>query len=97
MKTKLVIGFSSFSLISSSLSAQTITECELGIQLVGGQRLTSNAGGNEIMRRDTFLANILVAALLVGTFFIPGFYAIVQGTRERLRAGMGMSGSGEVK
>ena len=34
MKTKLVIGVAAFSLIASSLSAQTITQCEVGIQLV---------------------------------------------------------------
>ena len=27
----------------------------------------------------------MLAALLVGTFFIPGFYAIVQGVRERVK------------
>ena len=27
----------------------------------------------------------MLAALVVGTFFIPGFYAIVQATRERLK------------
>ena len=30
----------------------------------------------------------MLAALLVGTFFIPGFYAIVQTTRERIKAGI---------
>ncbi|MBN7798205.1 multidrug efflux RND transporter permease subunit [Parahaliea mediterranea] len=34
----------------------------------------------------------MLAALLVGTFFIPGFYAIVQGTRERVKAKLGMAG-----
>ena len=29
----------------------------------------------------------MLAALLVGTFFIPGFYAIVQILRERVSAG----------
>ncbi len=29
----------------------------------------------------------MLAALLVGTFFIPGFYAIVQGLREKLKGG----------
>ena len=32
----------------------------------------------------------MLAALLVGTFFIPGFYAIVQATRERLKGGLGL-------
>ncbi|MEH6583988.1 MAG: multidrug efflux RND transporter permease subunit [Halioglobus sp.] len=32
----------------------------------------------------------MMAALLIGTFFIPGFYAIVQGTREKLKAKLGM-------
>jgi HAE1 family hydrophobic/amphiphilic exporter-1 len=32
----------------------------------------------------------MVAALAIGTFFIPGFYAIVQGTRENLKARLGM-------
>ena len=32
----------------------------------------------------------MLAALLVGTFFIPGFYAIVQSTREKLKAKLGM-------
>jgi multidrug efflux pump len=32
----------------------------------------------------------MLAALLIGTFFIPGFYAIVQGTREKLKARLGM-------
>ena len=32
----------------------------------------------------------MLAALLIGTFFIPGFYAIVQGTRERLKSKLGM-------
>lgn len=32
----------------------------------------------------------MLAALLVGTFFIPGFYAIVQSTRERLKGGLGL-------
>jgi HAE1 family hydrophobic/amphiphilic exporter-1 len=32
----------------------------------------------------------MLAALLIGTFFIPGFYAIVQGIRERLKAKLGM-------
>ena len=35
MKIKLAIGAAAFSLIASALSAQTITECEMGIQLVG--------------------------------------------------------------
>jgi HAE1 family hydrophobic/amphiphilic exporter-1 len=33
----------------------------------------------------------MMAALLVGTFFIPGFYAIVQSARERAKAALGMS------
>jgi HAE1 family hydrophobic/amphiphilic exporter-1 len=37
----------------------------------------------------------MLAALLVGTFFIPGFYAIVQGTRERLKARLGMAAPGD--
>jgi HAE1 family hydrophobic/amphiphilic exporter-1 len=32
----------------------------------------------------------MLAALLVGTFFIPGFYAIVQGLRERIKGRLGM-------
>ncbi|MEH6569250.1 MAG: multidrug efflux RND transporter permease subunit [Halioglobus sp.] len=32
----------------------------------------------------------MLAALLIGTFFIPGFYAIVQGLREKLKAKLGM-------
>ena len=32
----------------------------------------------------------MLAALLIGTFFIPGFYAIVQGTREKLKRKLGM-------
>jgi len=32
----------------------------------------------------------MLAALLVGTFFIPGFYAIVQGGRERAKRALGM-------
>ena len=39
----------------------------------------------------------MLAALLVGTFFIPGFYAIVQGMRERFKAGLGMSGPNQGK
>ena len=35
MKIKLAIGAAAFSLIASSLSAQTITDCEFGIMLVG--------------------------------------------------------------
>ena len=35
MKTKLAIGAAAFSLIASSLSAQTIRDCELAIMLVG--------------------------------------------------------------
>ena len=34
MKIKLAIGAAALSLIASSLPAQTITECDLGIQLV---------------------------------------------------------------
>ena len=30
----------------------------------------------------------MLAALVVGTFFIPGFYAIVQGLRERIKGGL---------
>ncbi len=33
----------------------------------------------------------MLAALLVGTFFIPGFYAIVQGAREKAKARLGMA------
>jgi len=33
----------------------------------------------------------MLASLLVGTFFIPGFYAIVQGGRERAKARLGMT------
>ncbi|GAB3273140.1 efflux RND transporter permease subunit [Parahaliea aestuarii] len=33
----------------------------------------------------------MLAALLVGTFFIPGFYAIVQGARERVKARLGIA------
>ena len=33
----------------------------------------------------------MLAALLVGTFFIPGFYAIVQTTRERVKRKLGIS------
>jgi HAE1 family hydrophobic/amphiphilic exporter-1 len=36
----------------------------------------------------------MMAALLVGTFFIPGFFVIVQGLRERLKSGIGLSGGG---
>jgi HAE1 family hydrophobic/amphiphilic exporter-1 len=36
----------------------------------------------------------MLAALLVGTFFIPGFYAIIQSTRESLKSRLG-KGSGE--
>jgi multidrug efflux pump len=32
----------------------------------------------------------MLAALLIGTFFIPGFYAIVQGIREKLKTSLGM-------
>jgi len=32
----------------------------------------------------------MLAALLIGTFFIPGFYAIVQGVREKLKRKLGM-------
>ena len=32
----------------------------------------------------------MLAALLVGTFFIPGFYAIVQTIRERVKRKLGM-------
>jgi HAE1 family hydrophobic/amphiphilic exporter-1 len=32
----------------------------------------------------------MLAALLVGTFFIPGFYAIVQSTREKVKRKMGI-------
>jgi len=32
----------------------------------------------------------MLAALLIGTFFIPGFYAIVQGVRENLKRKLGM-------
>ncbi|WP_116367034.1 efflux RND transporter permease subunit [Parahaliea mediterranea] len=32
----------------------------------------------------------MLAALLVGTFFIPGFYAMVQGARERAKARLGI-------
>jgi HAE1 family hydrophobic/amphiphilic exporter-1 len=32
----------------------------------------------------------MLAALLIGTFFIPGFYAIVQGVRERVKGKLGM-------
>ena len=35
----------------------------------------------------------MLAALLVGTFFIPGFYAIVQTTRERVKRKLGMDGA----
>ena len=35
MKIKLAIGAAAFSLIASSLSAQTIRDCEFGIMLVG--------------------------------------------------------------
>jgi HAE1 family hydrophobic/amphiphilic exporter-1 len=33
----------------------------------------------------------MLAALLVGTFFIPGFYAIVQSARERIKRKLGMA------
>jgi len=33
----------------------------------------------------------MLAALLVGTFFIPGFYAIVQGLRERIKGALGLA------
>ena len=33
----------------------------------------------------------MLAALLVGTFFIPGFYAIVQSTREKVKRKLGMA------
>ncbi len=35
MKIKLAIGAAALSLIASSLSAQTIADCELGIMIVG--------------------------------------------------------------
>jgi len=37
----------------------------------------------------------MLAALLVGTFFIPGFYAIMQSTREKLKRKLGMSVPGD--
>ena len=41
----------------------------------------------------------MLAALLVGTFFIPGFYAIVQSTREKVKHKLGMENivGGEVR
>ena len=41
----------------------------------------------------------MLAALVIGTFFIPGFYAIVQGIRENLKAKLGMENvvGGEVQ
>ena len=33
----------------------------------------------------------MLAALLVGTFFIPAFYTIVQSVRERLKKRLGMA------
>ncbi|MEP5763744.1 MAG: multidrug efflux RND transporter permease subunit [Halieaceae bacterium] len=33
----------------------------------------------------------MLAALLVGTFFIPGFYVIVQSVREKVKASLGMA------
>ncbi len=41
----------------------------------------------------------MLAALLIGTFFIPGFYAIVQGVRENLKRKLGMENTvgGKVK
>jgi len=41
----------------------------------------------------------MLAALLIGTFFIPGFYAIVQGVREKLKRKLGMENivGGEVE
>ncbi len=41
----------------------------------------------------------MLAALLIGTFFIPGFYAIVQGVREKLKRKLGMENTvgGKVK
>ncbi len=35
MKIKLAVGAAALSLIASTLSAQTIADCEMGIQLVG--------------------------------------------------------------
>jgi HAE1 family hydrophobic/amphiphilic exporter-1 len=35
----------------------------------------------------------MMAALLVGTFFIPGFFVIVQSLRERLKSGIGLTDS----
>ena len=35
----------------------------------------------------------MLAALLVGTLFIPGFYAIVQTTREKVKRKLGMGGA----
>lgn len=37
----------------------------------------------------------MLAVLLVGTVFIPGFYAIVQGTREKLKARLGLATPGD--
>jgi HAE1 family hydrophobic/amphiphilic exporter-1 len=34
----------------------------------------------------------MLAALLVGTFLIPGFFVIVQGLRERIKAGLALAG-----
>ncbi|MBA6413311.1 efflux RND transporter permease subunit [Parahaliea sp. F7430] len=39
----------------------------------------------------------MLAALLIGTFFTPGFYAIVQGARERVKAKLGIVPRGKGK
>lgn len=61
--------------------------------------LASGAGAFGQRSLGTTVLGGMLAALLIGTFFIPGFYAIVQGVRETLKRKLGMENivGGEVE
>ena len=60
---------------------------------VPGYRLTRFLGAGAFGQRSLGITVFggMLAALLVGTYFIPGFYVIVQGLRERVKARLGVN------
>lgn len=57
--------------------------------------LASGAGANGQRSLGITVLGGMLAALLVGTFLIPGFYAIVQSARENIKRRLGFAGKSQ--
>ena len=71
--------------IGGAIAALLVTGVALNLYAQIGLVFASGAGAFGQRSLGIPVFGGMLAALLIGTFFIPGFYAIVQGLRERLK------------